>query len=99
MKEAVAEGAPVSFAVQLDWSAAPIDLSRVHSHAAFKEHLLYVTESRREGRSRYFIRLGFFADPVSAKQVAFQVRSKFTSAAVVPVTEEERLNARQAGVR
>jgi hypothetical protein len=29
LKEAVAQGAPVCFAVQLHWSAEPIDLSRV----------------------------------------------------------------------
>ena len=97
LKEAVAQGAPVFFAVQLHWSAQPIDLSRVPSPAIFKGHTLYATESRREGRSRYFLRLGFFADPISAKQVAFQVRSNFASAAVVPVAEQEVTRAREAG--
>jgi hypothetical protein len=97
LKEAVAQGAPVSFAVQLDWSAQPIDLSRVPSLAIFKAHTLYATESRREGRSRYFLRLGFFGDPVSAKQVAVQVRSNFASAAVVPVAEREVTRAREGG--
>jgi hypothetical protein len=82
LKEAVVQGAPVFFAVQLHWSAQPIDLSRVPSLAIFKGYTLYATESRREGRSRYFLRLGFFGDPISAKQVAFQVRSNFPSAAV-----------------
>jgi hypothetical protein len=97
LKEAVVQGAPVSFAVQLDFSARPIDLSRVPALAMFKAHILYATESRREGRSRYFLRLGFFTDPVSAKQVAVQVRSKFASAAVVPVVEQEVTRAREAG--
>src|SRR5215469_6210534 len=97
LKEAVVQGAPVFFAVQLHWSAQPIDLSRVPSPAIFKGHTLYATESRREGRSRYFLRLGFFADPISAKQVAFQVRSNFASAAVVPVAEQEVTRAREAG--
>src|SRR6516162_1266706 len=35
LKEAVVQGAPVSFAVQLQWSAQPIDLSRVPSPAIF----------------------------------------------------------------
>src|SRR5208282_5544822 len=83
LKEAVAQGAPVSFAVQLHWSALPIDLSCVPSLAIFKPYTLYARESRREGRSCYFLRLGFFADPFSAKQVAVQVRSTFASAAVV----------------
>jgi hypothetical protein len=97
LKEAVVQGAPVSFAVQLHWSAQPIDLSRVPSLAVFKAYTLYATESRRGGRSRYFLRLGFFGDPISAKQVAVQVRSNFASAAVVPVAEQEVTRAREAG--
>jgi hypothetical protein len=97
LKEAVVQGAPVSFAVQLQWSAQPIDLSAVQSLPIFKAHTLYATESRREGRSRYFLRLGFFGDPISAKQVAVQVRSNFASAAVVPVSDQEITHAREAG--
>ena len=96
LKEAVASGAPVSFAVQLHWSAQPIDLSGVPSLATLKPHTLYATESHREGRSCYFLRLGFFADPISAKQVAVQVCSTFASAAVVPVVEQEVMRAREA---
>lgn len=98
LKEAVVQGAPVSFAVQLHWSAQPIDLSRVPSLAIFKAHTLYATETRRQERSRYFLRLGFFADPISAKQVAVQVRSMFTAAAVVPVLEQELTRAREAAM-
>jgi hypothetical protein len=96
LKEAVAQGAPVSFAVQLHWSPQPLDLQRVPPLPIFKEYTLYATQTRREGRSRYFLRLGFFADPVSAKQVAAQVRSNFASAAVVPVAEQEVMRAREA---
>jgi hypothetical protein len=97
LKEAVVQGAPVSFAVQLQWSAEPINLSRLPSLPVFRAHTLYATENHREGRSRYFLRLGFFQDPISAKQVAVQVRSAFASAAVVPVTEQEVVGARAAG--
>jgi hypothetical protein len=96
LKEAVVQGAPVTFAVQLLWSAQPIDLSRVRSPAIFKSHTVYATESHRKGRSLYFLRLGFFADPISAKQVAVQVRSAFDLAAVVPVVEPEITRAREA---
>ena len=98
LKEAVAQGAPVSFAVQLHWSAQPIDLNCVPSLAIFKAHTLYATESRRKGRFRCFLRLGFFADPMSAKQVAVQVRSTFACAAVVPVVEQEVTRAREAAM-
>ena len=98
LKEAVAQGAPVSFAVQLQWSAEPIDLTRVPSLAILKGYTLYGIESRRGGRTRYFLRVGFFGDPISAKQVAMQVRSNFAAAAVVPVGEEEIAQAREAGM-
>ena len=96
LKEAVVQGAPVSFAVQLQWSAEPIDLSRVPSLAIFKAYTLYATENRRKGHCRNFLRLGFFADPISAKQVAVRVRSIFASAAVVPIVEQEVTRAREA---
>jgi hypothetical protein len=64
---------------------------------------LYTTEANREGRTWYGLRLGFFSDAVSAKQVAFYVRSDFKSVSVVPVTtiEKERandLNASRSGI-
>ena len=96
LKDAVAQGAPVSFAVQLQWSAEPIDLSRVPALAVFKTYTLYEIESHRAGRCRYFLRMGFFADPISAKQVALQVRANFVSAAVVPVEQQEVSWAREA---
>jgi hypothetical protein len=98
LKEAVVQGAPVSFAVQLQWSEKPIDLSRVPVLAVFKTYTLYATESRRDGHARYFLRLGFFGDPISAKQVAVEVRSNFASAAVVPVAEQEVAHAREASM-
>lgn len=96
LKEAVVRGAPVSFAVQLHWSAQPIDLSRIPPLPLFKAYTLYAVESRRASRSCFFLRLGFFGDPVSAKQVALHVRSSFASAAVIPVLDEETSRAREA---
>jgi hypothetical protein len=98
LKEAVAQGAPVSFAVQLQWSSEPIDLGRLPSLPIFKVYPLYAVESRRDGRSRYFLRMGFFADPITAREIAAQVRATFAAAAIVPVGEHEVLCAREAGV-
>src|SRR6185437_15605159 len=98
LKEAVAQGAPVSFAVQLHWSARPIDPSVLPGLEIFKAYTLYAVESRRSNRSCFFLRLGFFGDPVSAKQVALHVRSSFASAAVVPVLDEEMTRASEACV-
>jgi hypothetical protein len=95
LKEAVAQGAPVFFAVQLDWSPKRINPDRVPQLPLFKTHTLYTTESRREGRCRFFLRLGFFPDAASAKEAAFSIRSKFASAVVVPVTEQEIARAHE----
>lgn len=97
LKEAVVQGVPVSFAVQLHWSVRPIDLSQIPALPIFDAYRLYAVESRRTSRSCFFLRLGFFEDPVSAKQVALHVRSTFASAAVVPVLDEEVACAHEAG--
>jgi len=81
------------FAVQLLWSVQPIDMSKVPQLAIFSAYTLYGAEGNRGGRRWYGLRLGFFTDAVSAKQVAQYVRSEFTSVSVVPVTERERSRA------
>jgi hypothetical protein len=98
LKDAVVQGTPVYFAVQLDWSARPIGLDRLTLLPILKMHTLYTTESRREGHCRYFLRWGFFTDAASAKEAAFQVRSKFASAVVVPVTDEEMTRALEGSI-
>src|SRR6185437_5060931 len=53
----------------------------------------------REGRKWYGLRLGFFNDAISAKQVAYYVRSEFNSVAVVPVSPQERDRATEDNQR
>jgi hypothetical protein len=96
LKEAVVQGVPVSFAVQLLWAAQPIDLNAARSLDAFKGRMLYTKESHRGGRCRYFLRVGFFAGPGAAKELAARVRSIFASAAVIPVVETELARVREA---
>jgi hypothetical protein len=103
IKSDVKRNAPVLFAVQLDWSVTPFDMARVAPLAIFNAYTLYTTEANREGRTWYGLRLGFFSDAVSAKQVAYYVRSDFKTVSVVPVTtiEKERatdLNAERSGI-
>ena len=103
IKNAVTRNAPVLFAVQLDWSVTPFDMAKIPPLAIFNAYTLYTTEANREGRAWYGLRLGFFSDAVSAKQVAYYVRSDFKSVSVVPVTtiEKERatdLNAERSGI-
>ena len=93
LKEAVSHNEPVSFAVQLQWSVQPVELDKVPPLAIFSAYTLYSVEGSREGRKWYGLRLGFFNDAISAKQVAYYVRSEFTSVAVVPVSPQERERA------
>ncbi len=97
IKEQIKRDAVVHFAVQLSWSVTPIDLGRVPSLAIFNAYTLYKIEGNREGRKWYGLRLGFFSDAVSAKQVAHYVRSEFAQVAVVPVGISEREQAKQIG--
>jgi len=93
LKEAVTSNAPVLFAVQLQWSVQPVELSKVPPLAIFSAYTLYTVEGSRDGRRWYGLRLGFFSDAISAKQVAHYVRSEFTSVAVVPVSSQEKARA------
>ena len=101
----VAPRAPVAspelaaYAVQLLWSVQPIDMSQVPQLAIFGAYTLYGAEGNRDGRRWYGLRLGFFTDAVSAKQVAQYVRSEFKSVSVVPVTQGERTRASGATAR
>ena len=93
LREAVASDALVSFAVQLQWSVQPVALDKVPPLAIFSAYTLYTVEGSRDGRKWYGLRLGFFSDANSAKQVAQYVRSEFTSVAVVPVSPQEKPRA------
>jgi len=96
LKEAVTHNAPVSFAVQLQWAVQPVELDKVPPLAIFSAYTLYTVEGSREGRKWYGLRLGFFSDAISAKQVAYYVRSEFASVAVVPVSPQEKARATDA---
>jgi hypothetical protein len=93
LKQAVTENAPVWFAVQLQWSVQPVEVSKVPPLAIFSAYTLYTVEGSRDCRKWFGLRLGFFSDAISAKQVAYYVRSEFTSVAVVPVSPQERTRA------
>jgi len=97
LKAAVVQNAPVSFAVQLQWSVQPVELDKVPPLAIFSAYTLYTVEGSRDGRRWYGLRLGFFTDAISAKQVAYYVRSEFASVAVVPVSPQERDRATDDG--
>lgn len=97
------EAAPATekavYAVQLMWSVQPIDITQVPQLAIFSAYTLYGAEGNRDGRRWYGLRLGFFTDAVSAKQVAHYVRSEFSTVSVVPVTMREKERAKLASTR
>jgi hypothetical protein len=84
------------YAVQLMWSVQPMDIAQVPQLAIFNAYTLYGAEGNRDGRRWYGLRLGFFTDAVSARQVAHYVRSEFSTVSVVPVTPRERERAKRA---
>jgi hypothetical protein len=90
LKEALVRNTAVAFAVQLQWSVQPVELDKVPPLAIFSAYTLYTVEGSRDGRKWYGLRLGFFSDAISAKQVAYYVRSEFSSVAVVPVSPQEK---------
>ena len=98
LKEAVVQGAPISFVVQLCRSDEPIKLGSVPSLDVFRAYTLYLAEGALEGKPWYALRLGFFGDAVSAKQVAHYARTNFASIAVVPINDEERSRANKKPV-
>lgn len=99
LKDAVRQNTPVSFAVQLQWSTHPIGLETVPRHPIFASYTLYTTPARLEGRAWFCLRLGFFGDAISAKQVAQFLSSDFPSVAVVPVDSQEYARALETGKR
>lgn len=97
IKSQLSRDAAVHFAVQLEWSVSPIDLGRIPGLAIFNAYTLYKIEGNRDGRKWFGLRLGFFSDAVSARQVALYVRSEFATVAVVPVSAKERGEATTVG--
>jgi hypothetical protein len=95
---AAAGSGEMCFAVQLRWSVEPIDPASIPALAIFRAYTLYLTQGQREGRRWYCLRLGFFSEALSAKQVAQYLSSQFTGVAVVPVREEERAHAGENAV-
>jgi hypothetical protein len=96
LKDAVQRGEPVSFAVQLLWSAQLIELDNMPRDPIFRSYTVYTTRVHNEGREWFELRMGFFADALSAKQVANYMQQEYNSAAVVPVSVVEQSAARFA---
>ncbi len=87
------------YAVQLVWSREAIDLSKIPLLAIFSGYLVYAVETEPSARRYFGVRLGFYADALSARLVAQYVRSDFKNVAVVPVSQREMTRASTAAIR
>jgi hypothetical protein len=88
--------APQRYAVQLEWSVAPIIAADIPPLAIFDAYSLYTVREQREGLPQTGLRLGFFSSADSARQVADYVRAEFSTAAVIPVSAREVARALEA---
>jgi hypothetical protein len=86
---------PQHYAVQLEWSLAPIVAADVPPLAILKAYHLYTVRMLREGFPQQGLRLGFFASADAARQVAASVRQEFPEVAVVPVSHREYSRANE----
>ena len=80
---------PVRYAVELDIGAQPIDANSMTPLAVFKEYNLYTLHTGSPGGREHRLRLGFFRNVDSARQIADYVRADYPQANVVPVSERE----------
>jgi hypothetical protein len=80
---------PQRYAVQLEWSLAPLAGAHVPRLAIFEEYHLYTVRMLRAGSPQQGLRLGFFTSAEAAFRVAEYVRSEFPGVGVVPVSHRE----------
>jgi hypothetical protein len=84
---------PQHYAVQLEWSLAPITAADVPRLAMFEAYHLYAVRMLREGFPQHGLRLGFFTSAEAARRVAEYVRTEYPGVGVVPVSHREYLRA------
>jgi hypothetical protein len=80
---------PQHYAVQLEWSLAPIKPAAVPRLQIFEAYHLYTVRVLREGSAQQGLRLGFFTSAESAFRVAEYVRPEYPGVGVVPVSHRE----------
>ena len=84
---------PQHYAVQLEWSLAPINKAAVPRLEIFWAYHLYTVRVLRQGSPQQGLRLGFFTSAESAFRVAEYVRPEFPGVGVVPVSHREYARA------
>jgi hypothetical protein len=77
------------YAVQLEWSLAPITAANIPRLAILEAYHLYTVRILPEGSPQQGLRLGFFTSVEAGRAVAEYVRHAFPGVAVVPVSHRE----------
>jgi hypothetical protein len=80
---------PQHYAVQLEWSLAPVIAADVPRLAIFAGYHLYTVRLLRGGSPQQGLRLGFFTSAEAARRVAEYARPEFPGLGVVPVSHRE----------
>ncbi|MDH5526505.1 MAG: SPOR domain-containing protein [Nitrospirota bacterium] len=82
-----------NFAIQLRQDSKPITAAGLPDLPEFARYLLYVHKTRSGNRTRYQLRLGFFAEKPDALRIQQRVATAFPGAWVTEVSEAERVAA------
>lgn len=79
------------YAIQLVLSDRPVNLDMMPRLEVFAAHRLYAIAARQaDSTMQYALRLGFFADEVSAEVICGHLRTFFSSPAIVRVSTAEQ---------
>jgi hypothetical protein len=79
------------FAVQLAVSDRPVNLETLPRFEVFATHRLYAIQGRLGANPCYALRLGFFTDQESARQICADLKAFYRSASVVQVSAAEQV--------
>lgn len=84
------------FAVQLAVSDRPVNLETLPRFEVFATYRLYALQGRLGANACYALRLGFFTDQESARQICSDLKAFYRSAAVVQVSAAEQVRFEKA---
>src|SRR5688500_1876514 len=79
------------FAVQLAVSDRPVNLEALPRFEVFATYRLYAIQGRLGANPCYALRLGFFTDQESARQICADLKAFYRSASVVQVSAAEQV--------
>jgi|GEM_PF-463790 len=85
------------YAINLQSTLQPVDMSTLPNLELLKQYQLYTTEVELEGHLWHRLRLGFFPDEQSANKVYAQLKNDFPREWVASVTRSEQAAAQKVG--